>query len=355
MTEPSTLGRLRGGLLGVAVGDALGAPIEFLGISEIRAIHGEAGIADYVSVYGRVGAITDDTQMTLFTGEGLLRAWVRGQERGISNIPSVIHHAYLRWLLTQGENAPSLLTVATDGWLYAVRALHKRRAPGKTCLSALMQSEGLGTPARNNSKGCGGVMRVVPVGLFAQTLCDDDAIFSTARDAAALTHGHPTGSLAAGYLALVISYLMTGDKLPRALELAAKELRRRDGHEETMRAIENACALAGRGCTTPEQVELLGSGWTAEEALAIAICCALCASNFADGVLMAVNHSGDSDSTGAIAGGILGTLHGVAEVPARWLNQLEIGTAIERMALDIDAIMSGRMTAREAWNAYPGY
>jgi ADP-ribosylglycohydrolase len=319
VTEPSTLGRVRGGLLGVAVGDALGAPVEFQALSEIRATHGMAGIFDYVSIYGRHGAITDDTQMTLFTAEGLLRAWVRQIEKGISHIPSVIHHGYLRWLLTQGEHARSGLQVATDGWLYSVRALHHKRAPGKTCLSALAQSEELGARARNNCKGCGGVMRVVPVGFFAKALRDDDdAIFSTACDAAALTHGHPTGSLAAGYLALVISNLMQGDKLTRALELATKELRSRDGHEETMQAVDNALALAARGRPTPEQVELLGGGWTAEEALSIAICCALCASDFTDGVLMAVNHSGDSDSTGAIAGGILGTLHGVAEIPPRW-------------------------------------
>jgi ADP-ribosyl-[dinitrogen reductase] hydrolase len=216
VTEPSTLGRVRGGLLGVAVGDALGAPIEFQTLPEIRAQYREGGIADYVPVYGRHGAITDDTQMTLFTGEGLLRAWVRQQGKGISSIPRVIHHAYLRWLLTQGERAPRSLEVATDGWLYAVRSLHNRRAPGKTCLSALAQSEELGVPASNNSKGCGGVTRIVPVGLFAKTIGDDEAIFSAACDAAALTHGHPTGSLDAGYLALIISNLMQGDKLPTA-------------------------------------------------------------------------------------------------------------------------------------------
>jgi ADP-ribosylglycohydrolase len=198
-------------------------------------------------------------------------------------------------------------------------------------------------------------MRVVPVGLFAKALGDDEALFSTACDAAALTHGHPTGSVTAGFLALVISNLMQGDKLTRAVELAMKELRRHDGHEETMEAVDKACALAGRGRPTPKRLELLGGGWTAEEALAIAICCALCASDFTDGVLMAVNHSGDSDSTGAITGGILGTWHGVAEIPARWLNRLELCTAIERMALDMDAITSGRMTSNEAWNAYAGH
>jgi ADP-ribosylglycohydrolase len=157
--EHSTLGRVRGGLLGVAVGDALGAPIEFRTLSEIRASHGEAGIVDYVSVYGRHGAITDDTQMTLFTAEGLLRAWVRQMEKGVAHVPSVIHHAYLRWLLTQDERVHGNLEIATDGWLYGVRSLHNRRAPGKTCLSTLTQSEELGARARNNSKGCGGACR----------------------------------------------------------------------------------------------------------------------------------------------------------------------------------------------------
>jgi ADP-ribosyl-[dinitrogen reductase] hydrolase len=122
-----------------------------------------------------------------------------------------------------------------------------------------------------------------------------------------------------------------------------------------MRAVDNARALADRGRPTPKRLESLGGGWIAEEALAIAICCALCASEFADGVPMAVNHSGDSDSTGAIAGGILGTLHGISAIPGRWLNGLEMCTAIERLALDIDAVTSGRMNSDEAWNAYPGY
>ena len=87
-----------------------------------------------------------------------------------------IHHAYFRWLLTQGERPRSDLEVATDGWLYAVRSLHSRRAPGNTCLNALIASETLGTPARNDSKGCGGVMRVVPIGFFAKALGDDEKV-----------------------------------------------------------------------------------------------------------------------------------------------------------------------------------
>lgn len=65
------------------------------------------GIADYNYAYGRRGAITDDTQMTLFTVEGMLRAIVRGRERGICHPPSVIHLVYIRWLHTQGEKSVS--------------------------------------------------------------------------------------------------------------------------------------------------------------------------------------------------------------------------------------------------------
>jgi ADP-ribosylglycohydrolase len=102
---------VRGCLLGGAVGDALGAPVEFLSLAGIRRQFGPEGIRDLVPAYGRIGAITNDTQMTLFTAEGLLRAWVRHSTKGICHVPAVIHHAYLRWLLTQGER-PACTSVA---------------------------------------------------------------------------------------------------------------------------------------------------------------------------------------------------------------------------------------------------
>ena len=88
--SPTILKRYLGCMLGGAVGDALGAPVEFQSLSQIRQKYGSAGINDYDEAYGRIGAITDDTQMTLFTAEGLLRAWTRGNLRGICSL-SLIH------------------------------------------------------------------------------------------------------------------------------------------------------------------------------------------------------------------------------------------------------------------------
>src|SRR3954469_11894903 len=81
--------RIRGCLLGGAVGDALGAGIEFAWIEDIIRRFGPGGSTDYVEAYGRRGAITDDTQMTLFTAEGLLRARVRVAREGIADVRAI--------------------------------------------------------------------------------------------------------------------------------------------------------------------------------------------------------------------------------------------------------------------------
>jgi ADP-ribosyl-[dinitrogen reductase] hydrolase len=194
--------RYLGCLLGGAVGDALGGPVEFDSITAIRAKFGPAGVTSYQEAYGRRGAITDDTQMALFTAEGLIRARQRMLDRGVVNVEMVIHRAYLRWLSTQEETGRiprhDFSEQEPSGWLLSQVFLHHRRAPGNTCLMALRAGVP-GTPKTpiNDSKGCGGVMRVAPVGLT-----DADNPFDLGSNAAALTHGHPSGWVSAGALAL---------------------------------------------------------------------------------------------------------------------------------------------------------
>jgi hypothetical protein len=166
--------RIRGCLFLGAVGDALGGPVEFSSLTAIRAQHGSEGVREMLPAYGRRGAITDDTQMTLFTAEGLLRASARFTDRGICSPPDVVKHAYYRWFWTQGMSVSPELAQLADGWLFGQRELHARRAPGNTCLSALRQHLDAQQEGRepsvplNDSKGCGGVMRVAPVGLLAR-------------------------------------------------------------------------------------------------------------------------------------------------------------------------------------------
>ena len=344
-------------MLGGAVGDALGAPMEFDSLADIRARHGPNGVSEFLPAFGRVGAISDDTQMTLFTAEGLLRGYVRAAARGLCHMESMLGAAYLRWLHTQGELPAKREDEASvpSGWLMTHQALFARRAPGQTCLSALLETE-RGAPARNNSKGCGGVMRVAPVGLLNSS---GDA-FRDGVTVAALTHGHPTGSVSAGALALIISRLVAGDSVASATESARERLLGYAQAEETLRALDAAIEMAEERPDDHDAIAELGEGWVAEEALSIALYCALCARSFEHGVVLAVNHDGDSDSTGSIAGQILGALMGVAAIPERLLSQLELRAVIEQVAIDLYEIPRGDVDdpdwrLRQSMDRYPGY
>ena len=345
--------RLAGCLLGGAVGDALGANVEFDSAVVIRRRLGPQGVTGYVPGAWPVGAVTDDTQMTLFTAEGLLRARTRGLAKGIVHVPTMIWLSYLRWLHTQGEPWPDVARLhpaaARDGWLVAEPALHASRAPGVTVMAAL-RSGRMGTAAEpvNDSKGCGGVMRVAPLALASEP-------FRTAVDAAALTHGHPSGYLAAGFLAEAIAHLLRGAGLPAAVDAATDELRRHPGHEEVLAAVGAARRLAAAGLPSPEAIGGLGAGWVAEEALGIALACALAAPDFRSEVLAAVNHDGDSDSTGSIAGNLLGAVLGRSAIPAEWVAGLVVGPIVERVAADLAAAFIDDRDGAGLDASYPGW
>lgn len=362
-TAPSTPARVRGCLLGTAVGDALGWPVEFLRLDEIRARYGPDGIQDFdPHAPGGRGAVTDDTQMTLFTAEGILRSTARHVARGDAPAmswatrgdgrhtfdPDVMWNAYRRWLATQDERPESHGDAGGHtGWLFGVRALHHRRAPGNTCLSALRagrvppragRGDGPAYRAPNDSKGCGGVMRVAPVGCVP---CG--GAFAYAAAAAALTHGHPSGYLSAGAYAHVLQGIIRdGLPLHAAVGGAIARVRQESGHQETTRALARALSLADESePPTAERLGTLGQGWTGEEALAVGVYAALAARDFAHGVRLAVNHSGDSDSTGSIAGGLLGAALGGDAIPARWRDAVELRGELRAAADDLAAGYGG--------------
>jgi ADP-ribosylglycohydrolase len=347
--------RFRGCLLGGAVGDALGAPVEFLDLDEILRAYGQQGIRDYAPAYGKLGAITDDTQMTLFTAEAVLSAHIAAALQ--SQEPDFFRAAaasYARWLMTQ-ENSRLISSGAHKAsWLLQQKKLFSRRAPGTTRLSALQTNRGKVTRATNDSKGCGGVMRIAPLGMyFAHSLSRErnrdrvlSNIFATGRDLAAITHGHPSGFLSAGVLAVVVSLVLVCGTLPDALRAAKEVLRQHPSHKETLAAIEKAESLAKSRPRERSALRELGKGFVAEEALAMGLYCALGAKNFEDGIILAVNHGGDSDSTGSITGNLLGAAAGVEAIPDRWLAHLELLSTIEAIADDLAAFPDWRLRSR---------
>lgn len=336
--------RVRGCLLAGACGDALGAPVEFLSYAEIKRRYGMAGIADLDEAYGLVGAITDDTQMTLFTVEGLIRAYVRQQLKGICHVPSVVFNAYRRWLATQDGSYNDISgNVDLDGWLIRERRLWSERAPGLTCLASLRSRSG-----SNNSKGCGTVMRDAPFGFLGSSS------MTLAAETARTTHGHPSARFSSAALSCMIGNLARGTTMTEAVEVAVQTLAPEGDATEVRDALVQALRLA-RQPDWRSRLPELGAGWVAEEALAISVLCAIAGSSPEDAIVTAVNHDGDSDSTGAITGNLVGTAHGPAALPGRWLEAVELTDVIETLAADFAAVLEGRADAEELWDRYPGH
>ncbi|SEQ12945.1 ADP-ribosylglycohydrolase [Streptomyces sp. yr375] len=334
--------RVRGCLLGGALGDALGYAVEFSSLDRIRADHGPRGLTGLVpDGEGVVGRVSDDTQMTLFTVEGLRTAARRARLKGIGGAETaLVRQAYGRWLETQQRPGPAegvRSGLLAEPWLYA------RRAPGNACLSGLAQEyvpdpwaqlSGAPGPVNPGSKGCGTVMRSAPFGLAHPSA---PHAFTMAAHCAQTTHGHPTGYYAAGALAAVVAYLLSGESVEAATLRTLRLLARHPGHEETSAALNQALDLAADGEPGPEKVERLGAGWVAEEALAIGVYAALATRGVADALLLSVNHSGDSDSTGSICGNILGARHGDVALPQEWLERVEGRAVIAALADDLAA------------------
>lgn len=307
-----------GCIIGGAVGDALGAPVEFMSRNKIIGIFGHNGIQEYYPAYGRLGAITDDTQMVLFTIEGLLISYNNEDQ-----LLKKISESYIRWLLTQQE--VGLVGAKEFTYLLKHQELYHRREPGLTCLSSLMNMEYPGQFAFNDSKGCGGVMRVAPIGLYchAKKLGLLKA-FEYGRQVAWLTHGHPSGIISAGCLSGIIYQLLDNIDLKVAIENVWDIAHTYEDCDEVLDKIELALKYSYEHVPPIVAIPSIGEGWVAEEALAISLYCSLSAMNFDDGIIMAVNHDGDSDSTGSITGNILGTIYGIDHISDKWLNDLEL-------------------------------
>jgi ADP-ribosylglycohydrolase len=340
----------RGCLVGGAIGDALGEPVEFLDLEEIQTRFGPNGIQDLQRSSSGKAEITDDTQMTLFTAEGILRAETRGVLKGICHPPSVVYFAYQRWLLTQGYPKVEEYDWIYDGWLLGIKELHARRGPGNTCLSALLsKKQGTTDDPINNSKGCGGVMRVSPVGLFYRK----ENAFNVAVEFAALTHGHPSGYLSAGAQAYLIATIIEGQDLEKSVEFTIEELKKHVDHEECTKGLKQALELSKMEISDKEAIDKLGEGWVGEEALAISVYCVLKYQNdFKKAVIAAVNHNGDSDSTGAITANILGAYLGLSHLPSTWIENVELKEVLIQVA---DDLLIDYHEDNMNCDRYPGY
>ena len=338
------LDKYRGCLIGGAAGDALGYAIEFFEEKSIFQKFGERGITEYKLTNGKA-LISDDTQMTLFTANGLLLGATRGQLRGImAPYPSYIADCYKDWYRTQTESYPiDKENSDVYSWLVNIPELFSRRAPGNTCMYAIgMGANGSVNEPINRSKGCGGVMRVAPVGLYFDSgIIPDRELDMIGAEAAAITHGHELGYIPAATLTHIIRRLAHEDisieeAVRSAIKTTAEMFKNAKEIGYYLKLMNKAVELSTEDISDLEAIHILGQGWVAEEALAIAVYCALKYPDDIDKALIAaVNHRGDSDSTGAIAGNIVGANVGLSGIPEKYKKNLELYDIIIELADDL--------------------
>ena len=340
--------RIRGSLIGGAIGDALGYPVEFIySFGGIQRRYGSKGITrldteQWWTAEDSNGkaVVSDDTQMTLFTACGLLNA----KADNATFLPSICE-AYLEWLQTQYGYTKKGYDKC---WICKVPELRVRRAPGNTCISSLNDIF-RGVDPVNNSKGCGGVMRIAPIPLYGviEGRMDIQEVCKLAADASELTHQHPLGYIPSALVAYVI-YKLAQDETPEretykeyireGLKVIAELFPNHPEEvEQFSRQINNAILWSEISTDDVKTIEEeLGGGWVADEAAAIAIYCSLVYfDNFERAMIAAVNHGGDSDSTGAVTGNILGAAIGYDAIPQHFKDDVELHDVILHVADDL--------------------
>ena len=327
--------KCRGSLVGGTVGDALGYPVEFVNSFEtIRAKYDDNGITEYDLSYEWLdekqykALISDDTQMTLYTAEGLIEAHKSG-----ANPIDAIRNAYLVWF---GPQVGKEVNAGYKSELAKIPELNKRRAPGNTCLTALNDIHE-GREVRNFSKGCGGIMRVVPIGLYGATHgWDTVETGKLAGEAAEITHKHKMSTFASAVQAMIVQQCILSEdeidaiKFKSFVEAAVEKLPTMyPGNDSLLqdfnRLIQKTFRLEDNLLRDWEIIESgIGRGWVAEETLAIAIFSVLRhIDDFKACMICAVNHGGDSDSTGAVAGNIIGAILGYDAIPKEFTKNLQ--------------------------------
>lgn len=330
--------KCRGSLIGGAIGDALGYPVEFMNsFRKIQAEYGERGITEYDMSYPWLddslrhykALFSDDTQMTLYTAEGLLEA-----KRSGKPIVPTICNAYLVWY---GHQVSKKVRISYDSELSKIDELNQRRAPGNTCLSALLSIYN-GKDPMNSSKGCGGIMRVAPIGSYGAT--HGWSLEETAKlagEVAELTHLHPLSTYSSAVLAVIVQLCASAEDtidnvvfkaiVEKSLE-AVSEVYGMDAPamEEFQKIIKYSLRLEDNPLRDWEIIENnLGGGWVAEETLAIAIFSVIRhIDDFNASMICAVNHGGDSDSTGAVAGNIIGAILGYNAIPNKFTKSIQL-------------------------------
>lgn len=308
-----------------AIGDAFGYNVEFKSWEQIKITYDGPIMFSNCDNY----VVSDDTQMTLFCLEALKNNHENNNNN--KNILERIYEYYLDWNATQYKD----LVIKKE--FSKQKELQKRQAPGRTCLTAL-GSRRCGTMENkiNDSKGCGGIMRVAPIAFLNKSL---DEIIYLGNMQSAITHGHPEGYLSSGFFAGLIHLGIKGIKFEEAYQNVKSKIsmnKESNSFLNYLNMLENN--LKNEFNNPNEMTGVLGEGWTGETALGLAIYALKHGKSFENTLVISTNHKGDSDSTASMAGQLYAAFENLESKDLEVYHKLDIKNIIDKSLENIDFI-----------------
>lgn len=318
------------------IGDAAGAPFEFRKRREITPLFPNKKITEYFSAFSHKGGlVTDDSQMTAFTLEGLISALRKDPNPTVIDIELNLRKSYSNWLLTQGlENG---LADEKSSLLLSLPIMHQRRSPGQTCISALAEMYSLmPSSAQNHSRGSGAVMRVAPIGMLgALKKWEEAKTFDIAECSAFITHNHPTAASASGLFAVLVQKLLNNTPFEIAVSEVIAQFGGYSYHKDAITPLKKAVKHIKDRTEDDIAIADIGEGWVSDEALGIAVYCVMKAVNFENLMYLSIAHDGDSDSTASIAGNLWGACYSLKGVSDYFIDENELSSEITPLIMGL--------------------
>lgn len=308
-----------------AIGDAFGYNVEFKNWEQIKSTYNGPILFSNCNNY----IVSDDTQMTLFCLEALKDNSNKNDNN--DDILKYIYEYYLDWNATQYQD------LEVKNKFGKQNNLHKRQAPGMTCLSALGSGRfGTMTNKINNSKGCGGIMRVAPIAFLDKSL---EEIIYLGNMQAAITHGHPEGYLSSGFFAGLIYLGIKGLSFEEAYKATKEKILTYNESNEFIKYLNKLEENLDFEFNNPnDMIEVLGEGWTGETALGLAIYAFKHGKSFEHALVISTNHRGDSDSTASLAGQLYCAFKEINSNDLEKYEQLDIKDVIDNCLENIEVI-----------------
>ncbi|OYV40624.1 MAG: ADP-ribosyl-[dinitrogen reductase] hydrolase [Rhodospirillales bacterium 20-64-7] len=288
------LDRARGALLGLAVGDALGAPLEFAERDECPLVTNMISGGPFNL---KPGEWTDDTAMALCLADSLIA------QKGLDT--QDLMRRFVRWW-RHGEN--SVTGHCFDIGMTTARALQRFETTGEIILDANPQTAGNGS-----------LMRMAPVAIFASS--DTELAIDLARQQSAGTHGAPLCLDACALFAELLSNALQGGDKRKIL-----------GRRPIFDDVDERLAEIALGSYRIKKRHEIRSGGFVLDTLEAALWAIWHSESFEEALIAAVNLAGDSDTVGAVTGQLAGAIWGASAIPERWVEQLAWREEIERRA-----------------------